>query len=107
MIPNISPKQMEKIARQMGMKMDSINATEVVIRTLEKEIVIKNPQVSKITMQGQETFQISGEVTEGISGPNPEDVELVVQKTGISKEEAARLLAETGDVILAIKKAQK
>lgn len=107
MLPNINPKQMEKIARQMGMKMESIDAKEVIIRTSKNEIVIKNPQVSKVTIQGQETFQISGDVCEKRSGPDPEDVELVMQKSGISKEKAEKLLEETGDVVLAIKKAQK
>jgi len=106
MFPNINPKQIEKIARKMGMEMENITATEVVIKTDGKDIVIKNPQVSKIRMQGQETFQISGEVMEQ-ENIREEDVQLVMQKAGISKEEAEKLLKETGDIVLAIKKAKK
>ncbi|HDI06477.1 MAG TPA: nascent polypeptide-associated complex protein [Candidatus Aenigmarchaeota archaeon] len=106
MFPNINPKQIEKIARKMGMEMENITATEVVIKTDGKDIVIKNPQVSKIRMQGQETFQISGEVIEQ-ENIREEDVQLVMQKAGISKEEAEKLLKETGDIVLAIKKAKK
>jgi len=88
------------------MEMENITATEVVIKTDGKDIVIKNPQVSKIRMQGQETFQISGEVIEQ-ENIREEDVQLVMQKAGISKEEAEKLLKETGDIVLAIKKAKK
>lgn len=103
---NINPKQMEKIAKKMGMQMDNIPATEVIIRTNEKDIVIRSPQVSKIKMQGQETFQISGEIIETESS-DEEDIQLIIQKTGVSKEKAEELLKETGDIALAIKKAQK
>jgi len=106
MFPNINPKQIEKIARKMGMQMENITATEVIIKTDGKDIVIKNPQVSKIKIQGQETFQISGEVIEQ-ENIREEDVQLVMQKAGVSKEEAEKLLKETGDIVLAIKKAKK
>ncbi len=106
MLPNIDPKQMEKIAKKMGMQMESVPATEVIIKTEEKDIVIKNPQVSKIKMKGQETFQISGDILEK-EGVKEEDIELIVQKTGVPKEKAEELLKETGDIALAIKKAQK
>ncbi len=106
MFPNINPKQMEKMAKQMGMQMDNLDAIEVIIKTPEKDIIIKNPQVTRIKMQGQETFQVAGTVVEQET-INTEDVELIVQKTGISKEEAEKLMEETGDVILAIKKAQE
>ncbi len=106
MFPNINPKQMEKMARQMGMQMDNVESVEVIIKTPEKDIVIKNPQVTRIKMRGQETFQIAGEVVEQ-EKVNAEDIDLIVQKTGVSKEEAEKLLEETGDVVLAIKKAQE
>ncbi|RLI99627.1 MAG: nascent polypeptide-associated complex protein [Candidatus Aenigmatarchaeota archaeon] len=106
MFPNINPKQMEKMARQMGMQLDNIDAIEVIIKTPEKDILIKNPQVTAIKMQGQQTFQIAGEVVEQ-GKINEEDIDLIVQKTNVSKEEAQKLLEATGDVILAIKKAQE
>ncbi|MCK4429489.1 MAG: nascent polypeptide-associated complex protein [Candidatus Aenigmarchaeota archaeon] len=106
----IDPRQMEKMARQMGMQMETIDATEVIIRTNEKDLVIENPQVSKIVAQGQETFQISGKVIEVVETEkkaDKEDIELIVQKAGVSEEEAEKLLEETGDLALAIKKAQE
>jgi nascent polypeptide-associated complex subunit alpha len=104
MFPKMNPKQLEKIARQMGMQMENIDAQRVIIETSDKEIIINNPQVSKIKMQGQETFQIVGKVEEK-SKIKDEDIEIVAQKANVSKEEARKLLEETGDIILAIKKA--
>ncbi|MCK4335848.1 MAG: nascent polypeptide-associated complex protein, partial [Candidatus Aenigmarchaeota archaeon] len=60
----INPKQMERMMKQMGMQMSQIDAEEVIIKTPDKEIVISNPQVSKVKAMGQETFQITGEISE-------------------------------------------
>ncbi len=106
MFPNMDPKKLEKMAKQMGMEMENIDANRVVIESGEKEIIIKNPQVSKIKMQGQETFQISGEIEEK-GKISDEDVEIVSQKANVSKEEARNLLEKTGDIVSAIKESQK
>jgi nascent polypeptide-associated complex subunit alpha len=106
MFPKISPKQLEKIARQIGMQMENIDAERVIIECSNREIIITNPQVSKIKMQNQESFQIIGEVEEK-NKVSEEDVEIVAQKANISREEAKKLLEETGDIVLAIKKARK
>ncbi|OQX86446.1 MAG: hypothetical protein B6D55_06045 [Candidatus Omnitrophica bacterium 4484_70.2] len=106
MFPRLDPKKLEKMARQMGMEMETIDAERVVIESSEKEIIIRNPQVSKIKMQGQETFQILGEIEEK-EKISEEDVEIVSQKANVSKEEARNLLEKTGDIVGAIKEAQK
>ena len=62
----INPKQMEKLMKQMGMQMAHIDAEEVIIRTASKDIVIKEPEVSRINMMGQETFQIAGRMARRI-----------------------------------------
>ena len=48
--------------KKMGISQQEIDATEVIIKTPEKEIVITNPQVSKVNMMGQQTFQVVGEI---------------------------------------------
>ena len=60
----INPKQMEKLAKRMGIQTHAIDATEVIIKTEKTQIIIKHPQVSKINLMGQETFQIIGKVEE-------------------------------------------
>lgn len=106
MFPKINPKKLEKIARQMGMEMENIEAEKVVIVCKDKEIIINNPQVSKIKIQGQESIQISGSIEEK-SKISEEDIKIVVEKAKVSRDEARRLLEETGDIVLAIKKASE
>jgi nascent polypeptide-associated complex subunit alpha len=99
----INPKQMEKVMRQMGVKMEQVEAEEVLIRTAGKTIVISSPQVSRVNMMGQETFQITGEISER---PNEkfsaEDVRMVMDRTGATEEQARAALEETGDLAEAI-----
>jgi len=106
MFPGINPKQMQKMMNQMGMKQEEIPASEVIIKG-PKEIIIKNPHVMKVDMMGQETFQITGEVSEG-SGISKDDVLTVSVQADVSEEEAKKALEETkGDLAEAIMNLRK
>ncbi len=78
----------------------------VYIEQEDGKIIIENPSVIKVNMQGQETFQISGDITEEGIDENTEDnnqadkdIEMIMQKTGKSKEEATRALEKNdGDI---------
>ncbi len=97
MFPKIDPKQMEKMMKQMGIATENIDATEVIIRTQEKEILISEPQISKIKMGGQETFQIVGKVSERPTQKfSEDDIKTVCAQTGVSEIEAKKALEETG-----------
>lgn len=99
----LDPKQMEKMAKQLGMKMETVEAEQVIIKKSEGgEIVIDNPQVSRINVMGQDTFQITGEITEKDEDDEGDDVEIVAEKAGVSKDEAKRVLDETNDIAEAI-----
>ncbi|NYZ79955.1 nascent polypeptide-associated complex protein [Candidatus Micrarchaeota archaeon] len=103
MFGGIDPKQMSAMMKKMGIKTDDIEASEVVIKG-KKTIVIRNPHVTMMEVQGQKTFQVMGDVSE-TSAPafTEEDAELVAEKTGHSKEEAKKALSETnGDIAEAI-----
>jgi nascent polypeptide-associated complex subunit alpha len=101
----INPRQIEKAMKRMGIQTVSVEADEVIIKTPEKDIVIKNPQVSRVNMMGQDTFQITGDVEEKESEWfDGEDIETVVSQTGASKEEAIEALRETNDLATAIMK---
>jgi len=95
-------RKVEKMMQQMGMKMIDIDATEVVIKTPSKDIVIKNPQVSKVNVLGKETFQVVGNVIE--NNMKDEDIETIQKQTGCSRKEAENALEETGDLAKAIVK---
>jgi nascent polypeptide-associated complex subunit alpha len=102
----IDPKQMEKMAKQLGMKMEEIDAEQVVIKlSAGGEIVIDNPHVTKVNVMGQDTFQITGDITEKDSEDESEDdVEMVAEKAGVSHDEARRVLDQTNDIAEAILK---
>jgi nascent polypeptide-associated complex subunit alpha len=104
----INPRQMEKMMRKMGIQSVSIDAEEVIIKTPDKDIVIKNPQVSRVNAMGQDTFQVSGDVEERErEGFNSEDVETVMEQAGVSEEEAISALKETNDLADAIMRLKK
>jgi len=106
MMPNMNPRQMQKMMNKMGMKQEEIPASEVIIKG-PKEIIIKNPHVLKVNMMGQETFQITGEVSEG-SGISKDDVLTVSVQAGVNEEEALSELEKTkGDLAEAIMNLQK
>ena len=91
----------------MGIQQQDIEATEVIIKTPEKDIVIENPQVAKVNMMGQETFQIVGKITERAVSADPEineeDVKTVMEQAGVDEEKAkAAVQKNNGDLAAAI-----
>ncbi|MCK5022989.1 MAG: nascent polypeptide-associated complex protein [Candidatus Aenigmarchaeota archaeon] len=104
----INPRQMEKMMKQMGIQSTDIAAEEVIIKTSDKEIIISNPQVSRVKAMGQDTFQISGDISERSREEiSEEDVKMVAEQAGVSKDEAREALEETHDIAEAIMKLKK
>lgn len=104
MFPGINPKQMQAVMKQMGMSQTEIPSKRVIIEKEDgNKIIIENPSVIKIKMQGNETFQISGDVSEE-SGFSEDDVKVIMEKTNCSESEAKKALEETGDLAEAILK---
>mgnify|MGYP001588621709 CR=1 FL=1 len=64
MFPGMSPKDVQKAMKRLGIQQEEIHAKAVIIKTQDKDLVINNPQVSKINMMGQETIQVIGRITE-------------------------------------------
>ena len=62
---DLNPKKMQAMMKQLGMSQDEISASRVTIEKPDNtKIVIENPSVVKMKVQGQEMFQISGNVRE-------------------------------------------
>ena len=103
---NLDPRKMQEIMRQMGMSQESIDAERVIIEKSDGEkIVISNPSIARIKMQGQESFQISGEISENsnVEGFTEEDIKTVMEKTGFGENEAGQALKNSrGDLAGAI-----
>ena len=101
MMPDM--KNMQKMMARMGISQEEIDASRVVIECSDKNIVIENPSVLKVKMQGQETYQISGEEREEEKGLREEDVKTVMEKTGANEEQARKALEKAnGDLAEAI-----
>jgi nascent polypeptide-associated complex subunit alpha len=95
----------KRMMQKMGMKIDEIDGvTEVVIRTATREIIIEEPVVTSVVVQGQRMYQITGgsahERTPSAEAAQPEvpeeDVNLVATQTGKTVDEAKAALKESG-----------
>ena len=104
MFGKINPKQIEGMMKKMGINQQQVDAKRVIIELEDKNIILDEPSVAKINMQGQESWQITGESrVEAKEGFSEEDVKMVMEKTGKSKEEVIGFLKENnGDIALAI-----
>lgn len=102
MFGGIDPKKMQAMMKQMGIKQEEIEASRVIIEKADGRIVIEQPQVAKITMQGQDSWQITGHAHEEV-GVTLEDIQMVMEKTGKSDSEVREALeASQGDIAQAI-----
>jgi len=125
MFPGLNPKKMQAVMKQMGISQQEIDANKVIIETDDGNIIINEPSVTKINMQGQTNFQISGDVSEeepnsreetsekplGVldneeeikTDTTEEDIQTIMEKVGCLKEEAALALEKAnGDLTEAI-----
>jgi nascent polypeptide-associated complex subunit alpha len=107
----MNPRNAKRMMQRMGMNMEAMpDVDEVIFRTGDKDIIVENPQVAILAMQGQKIFQVTGEVIERsretqeakVTIPE-EDVQLVADQTGKSMEDAKRALESSdGDLAKAI-----
>jgi nascent polypeptide-associated complex subunit alpha len=125
MIPGLgglNPKKMQAMMKQMGINQDEIPASKVTIETEEGNIIINEPSVTKIDMQGQVSYQISGDVseseetTQGESDSQEEtqeekeqkrqeDIKTIMEKINCLEDEAKLALDEAdGDLTEALLK---
>ncbi|MCI4352386.1 MAG: nascent polypeptide-associated complex protein [Thermoplasmata archaeon] len=112
----VNERQMKLMMKRLGMTTAPIeNVEEVIIRTRDQEHVLKAPEVTVLTVQGVRTYQVVGEptirprtasspssgpespsVAAAPAGPPAEDIQLVVEQTGVSRAEAIEALDAAG-----------
>ncbi len=105
MLPGLNPKKMQAVMKQMGIAQEDISALRVIIeKTDDNKIIIENPSVTKIKMQGQESFQITGDIHEELGEVkiSKEDIQTIIGKTNCTEEQAKEVLEKTGDLAEAI-----
>ena len=103
----MNPRKMQQMMKKMGIQQQEIDAQEVIIKTKDKQLIFSQPQVSKVNMMGQDTFQIIGVPEEKLLSTTPDinedDISTVMEQAEVSKEEAEKALKESkGDLAKAI-----
>ena len=112
MLPNMNPKQMAQIMKQMGIKNETVDAVRVIVEKADgTKTVVEPAQVILVEMQGQKSLQVSGTFTEtsgSAADALPDDVQLIMDETGCTQEDAQKALDEAkGDLAEAILKLKK
>ena len=116
MFGNINPKQIEGVMKRMGISQIPIDVKRVILEQEDSNIIIDEPSVTKVVMQGQTTYQITGVEREeprdsendASAETTEEDVEMVVAQTSVSKEKAREVLDKhDGDIASAILELKK
>ena len=108
----LSAREMRRLMQRMGVSIEELpNAVKVEIHLSDgKKLVIENPHVSILSMEGQSIYQVVGnareesveEGAEELEIPE-EDVQLVAEQAGVTLEEARKALKFTkGDLAQAI-----
>ena len=101
----MNPKQMQSMLKQFGIKSEEIKARRVVFELEDERIIIDNPSVTAMDMQGQKIYSVMGTERKAKAGIPEDDVAMVAEQTGKTKAEAKKALVETdGDIAEAILK---
>ena len=101
-------RQMRRMLDKMGLNMNELkDVLEVVITTNDREIIIKSPTVAEMKSQDSTIYQVVGDDIEEkqreVVKFRDEDIMLVSQQAGVSKEVAIQALTESqGDLAKAI-----
>ncbi|MEM2759950.1 MAG: nascent polypeptide-associated complex protein [Nitrososphaerales archaeon] len=101
-------RQIRRMLDKMGLNMNELkDVEEVTIKTIDREIIIKNPTVAELKTQDSTIYQVVGDDIEEKQRVVPkfkeEDIMLVSQQAGVSKEVAIKALADSqGDLAKAI-----
>jgi len=112
----LDSRKMQQMMKQMGIDIDELDAEEVIIRTADEELVFDSPDVQRMDAQGQETYNIVGSPEsrdvgagddgasddggDGDDGIPQEDIDMVVDQTGVGEDEAREALEATGGMPL-------
>jgi len=107
----MNPRQMNQMMKRLGISVKEIeNVKKIIIQTDTKEYIFDDAEVTIMDAQGQKTYQITGKprIVEKKEDLPKEDIKLVAEQTGKTKEQAKKALKETkGDIAEAILKLTK
>jgi len=95
----VNPREANRMMQRMGMQVQQLDeVTKVIMESPTKRIIIDNPEVATVTVQGQTVYQVGGGTVreEGMGGGSEDDVKLVASQAGVSAEQAANALRQSG-----------
>lgn len=114
MIPGgggMDPRQLKKMMEQLGIEVEEFpDVQDITITTSEGTFKVEDPSVTKMSADGEETLQVQGKIVQ-TEGPKAigeqdssqvelditdEDIDLVVEQTGASRDEAVDALKANG-----------
>jgi nascent polypeptide-associated complex subunit alpha len=93
MLGKMDPKKMQDLMRKLNIDVEEIPAEEVIIKCKDKNIIISQPEVMLAEMMGKDVYQITGTVSES-TRPSEHDIEMVMRKTGMGREEVVKALED-------------
>jgi len=104
MFGGMNPTKIAGMMKKMGISQQQLNVHRVIFEMSEGNIVIDEPTVIKINMQGQTSYQVTGEAKEESNETfSDDDVKMVIEKTGKNENEVrAALEKSNGDIAEAI-----
>jgi len=103
----LNDRNARRAMEKMGINQKEVpEVEEVIIRTRTKDLVISGASVQEVNFQGNRVYQVAGEVEEvarELPKFSEEDVVLVQQQAGVTKEKAIAALQQSdGEVAKAI-----
>lgn len=111
-----NPRELERYLKRMGIKMEEVDAAYVEIGLKNGDVLrIESPSVALLKLpnkvlvyqiqaqEGSVKVQKRQEAAAGGYAPTDEDISLVVEQTGATREEAEQALREAkGDLVQAV-----
>ncbi len=113
----MNPRDLQKAMKRFGIRVEELNAVRISVELDDgSKLVVEEPQVMVMRAKGQPPMlyvvgdlkRVEEEKEEGAVEISDEDIDLVVEQTGASREEARRVLEEVGgDIAEAILRLQQ
>ena len=101
MFNGMNPAKMQGMMKKMGIAQNQLPVKRVIFEMEDSNLIIEEPSVTKVSMQGQVSYQIVGEaVEESTESFSDEDVEMVVEKSGKGGMRLRRLWQRVMGILL-------
>ncbi len=107
MLPQMNPRALAGAMKRMGIQQEDMAAEEVIIRCKDYDLIFSKPNLTKINMMGQETYQLIGHAEKRKRSVavdvSEDDIQAVMEQTKVGHEQAHTALQKTnGDIAQAI-----